>query len=382
MVMENVSRRNWFKSAAGLTVGFVSIPSLVDQLMAAPVSEAERVYTHYAGNNIIRLGSNENPYGPSPKAREAVIASISEGNRYAFEATNEFKKFLADKEGVTPDHIMIGNGSSELLCVAGIGIGLEGKRVVSPFPTFRLLMDFAEKMGATWDRVNLNEKLELDLEAVASAVTANTKMIFLVNPNNPTGTLTDWGTYQNFCEEMSRKVTVYSDEAYLEFLEPSEQRSMVELIKKGSDVIVSRTFSKIYGLAGLRLGYVIAQPDRIKQMSKFQMGGGVNINQAVLAAAKASAGDDDFMKMTRQKNAAARKVLEDYLTKKSWFFGKSHINLLFFPAPIDGKTILAKTQEAGYQIRVWDYAGKEWCRVSIGTLEEMQGFVKAFDKIV
>lgn len=381
--MENVSRRNWFKSAAGLTVGFVSIPSLVDQLMAAPVSEAERLHTSsILKEGIVRLGSNENPYGPSPKAREAVVASLNEGNRYAFEAITSFKKFLAEKEGVTPDHIMIGNGSSELLCVAGIGIGLEGKRVVSPFPTFRLLMDFAERMGATWDRVDVNDKLELDLEKIASAVRTDTKMIFLVNPNNPTGTLIDFTAYQNFCEEMAKKATVYSDEAYLEFVEPSQQRSMVELIRKGSDVIVSRTFSKIYGLAGLRLGYVIAQPDRIKQMSKYHMGGGININQAVLAAAKACVDDTAFMKMTREKNAVARKVLEDYLTKKNISFGKSYINLLFFPAPVDGKTILSKTEEAGYQIRVWDYAGKEWCRVSIGTQEEMQGFVKVFDKII
>lgn len=380
--MENVSRRNWFKSAAGLTVGFVSIPSLVEQLMAAPVSEAERLHhPTFLKEGIVRLGSNENPYGPSPKAREAVAASLNMGNRYAFEATTSFKKFLADKEGVSPDHIMIGNGSSELLCVAGMGVGLEGKRVVSPFPTFRLLMDFAEKMGATWDKVNVNEKLEVDLEKIAAAVRADTKMIFLVNPNNPTGTTIDFNTYESFCEEMSKKTTVYADEAYLEFVEPSKQRSMINLIRKGSDVIVSRTFSKIYGLAGLRLGYVIAQPDRIKQMSKYQMGGGININQAVLAAAKACVDDTAFMKMTREKNEAARKVLEDYLTKKKIFFAKSSINLLFFQAPVDGKTILTKTEEAGYQIRVWDYAGKEWCRVSIGTQEEMQGFVKAFDRI-
>lgn len=376
------SRRQWFKAAAGLTAGFVAIPSLVEELMAAPVSEAERFHTYSLNDKLVRLGSNENPYGPSPKAREAVIASLNEGNRYAFEATTEFKKFLADKEGVSVDHILIGNGSSELLCVAGIGIGLEGKRVASPFPTFRLLMDFAEKMGATWDRVNLNDQLAIDLEVTASAVKADTKMLFLVNPNNPTGTLTDPNQYRAFCEEMSKKTTVYSDEAYLEFLPPEEQHSMVELIKQGKDIIVSRTFSKIYGLAGLRLGYVIAQPDRIKQMSKYQMGGGVNINQAVLAAAKASAGDTAFMNMSRNKNATARKVLEDYLIKKGWFFGKSCINLLFFPAPIDGKTILAKTQEAGYQIRVWDYAGKEWCRVSVGTETEMKGFVKVFDNLV
>jgi histidinol-phosphate aminotransferase len=378
----NTTRRQWFKSAAGLSAGFVALPSLVEQLMAAPVSEAERLHQSFANGKLVRLGSNENPYGPSPKAREAVTSILSEGNRYAFEAVTSFKKVLADAEGVTPDHILIGNGSSELLCVAGIGIGLEGKRVVSPFPTFRLLMEFAERMGAAWDKVPLDESLTIDLNALASAIRDDTKMVFLVNPNNPTGTLVEWEKYADFCNEISKRVTVYSDEAYVEFLEPADQRSMVELVRKGSDVIVSKTFSKVYGLAGLRLGYLIAQPDRIKQLSKFQMGGGVNINQAVLAAAKASMGDAAFMNMTREKNALARKVLEDYLTRKGWFYGKSHANLLFFPAPLDGKTILAKTEEAGYQIRIWDYAGKEWCRVSIGTFQEMQGFVKAFDKIV
>ncbi len=375
------TRRQWFKSAAGLTVAFTALPSLVEQLMAMPLSEAERLHTPVANGKLVRLGSNENPYGPSPKAREAIVASIPEGNRYTFAAITEFKKLLAEKEGVTPDHILIGNGSSELLCLAGISVGLEKSSVVSPYPTFRLLMDFAEKLGATWHKVSLNDSLTVDLEALAKAIRPDTKMVFLVNPNNPTGTLVNWNAYTAFCEDVSKKVTVYSDEAYLEFLEPSQQRSMVELVRKGSDVIVSRTFSKVYGLAGLRIGYLVAQPNRIQEMTKYQMGASINSNQAALAAARASLSDVDFQTMTRQRNAEARKVLEDYLTEKKIFFGKSYANLVFFPAPLDGKTILKQTEEKGYQIRVWDYAGKEWCRVSIGTLEEMKGFVKAFDTI-
>jgi histidinol-phosphate aminotransferase len=375
------TRRQWFKSAAGLTTGFVALPSLVEQLMAMPLSEAEHLHTPIANGKLVRLGSNENPYGPSPKAREAIVSSIVEGNRYAFTAISEFKKILAEKEGVTPEHILIGNGSSELLCLAGISLGLEKASVVSPYPTFRLLMDFAEKFGATWHKVSLDDSLTVDLEAVAKAIRPDTKMVFLVNPNNPTGTLINWDAYSAFCEDVSKKVTVYSDEAYLEFLEPSQQRSMVELVREGSDVIVSRTFSKVFGLAGLRIGYLIAQPNRIQEMAKYHMGASININQAALAAAKASLADVDFQNMTRKKNAEARKVLEDYLTDKKIFFGKSHANLLFFPAPLDGKTILKQTEEKGYQIRLWDYAGKEWCRVSIGTVEEMNGFVKAFNSI-
>jgi histidinol-phosphate aminotransferase len=379
--MENLSRRSWFKSAAGVSIGLVGLPALVDQLMAAPVSEADRLHKPLANGKLVRLGSNENPYGPSPQALQAIVDALSESNRYPSSVISDFKKLLAEKEGVTPEHIWLGNGSSELLCLTGISLGLEKASVVSPFPTFRLLMEFASTLGATWHKVSVNEKLEVDLEAVASAIKQDTKLVFLVNPNNPTGTLVDWNKYAAFCEDVSKRVTVYSDEAYLEFLEPTQQRSMVELVRKGSDVIVSRTFSKVYGLAGLRIGYIVAQPQRIKAMAKYHMGGGVGINQLALAAAKASLNDTDFQAMTRSKNTQARKVLEDYLTKKNIAFGKSYANLLFFPAPKDGKTILRETEERGYQIRVWDHNQTEWCRVSIGTVDEMKGFVKMFDEV-
>jgi histidinol-phosphate aminotransferase len=179
---------------------------------------------------------------------------------------------------------------------------------------------------------------------------------------------------------MSKKTVVYADEAYLEFLEPSQQVSMVDLVRQGHNVIVSRTFSKIYGLAGLRMGYVVAKPELIQKMQKYQT---TTIpNWPALAAATASLGDEEFMSMTRKQNAAARKHLCDYLDSKKWFYGKSHANVVFFPAPKSGKQILEETEKRGYQIRIWDYQGKEWCRVSIGTLEEMKGFTKAFEEVV
>jgi histidinol-phosphate aminotransferase len=184
----------------------------------------------------------------------------------------------------------------------------------------------------------------------------------------------------DFCTEMSKKTLVFSDEAYLEFLEPEEQRSAVELVRKGHNVLVSRTFSKVYGLAGLRLGYAIGQPELIKNISQYQMG--PVINQAGLAAAKASLNDASFAKLTRTKNNEALNFFQQYLDKKGWFHGKSRTNCVLFPAPKDGKTILAETLKRGFQIRVWDYQGKEWCRVSIGTLDEMKAFVKAFDEVV
>jgi len=378
--METVSRRNWLKSAVALGAGLPLSLSLADELMAAPVSRAERLHGVFRPGKLVRLGSNENPYGPSPKAREAIKASIIEHNRYSFAESQEFKKVLAEKEGVSPDYILLGAGSGELLALTGMSIGIEGGAVLSAFPTFRSLMEFAVRFNARWDKIDLDETLTHNLEAMAAAVKPDTKVIFVVNPNNPTGTVVETSRLKNFCEEMSRKAIVYADEAYLEFLEPHQQHSMVELVRKDYNVIVSRTFSKIYGLAGLRLGYIVAKPDILQKYAKYQPG--TIINQAVLAAARASLGDTEFMSFTRKKNAEARDYFCKYLDSKKWFYGKSHANVVLFPAPKDGKTILEETEKRGFQIRIWDYQDKEWCRVSIGTLDEMKAFTKAFDEVI
>ncbi|MBN8576888.1 MAG: histidinol-phosphate aminotransferase family protein [Cytophagales bacterium] len=376
----SINRRTWFKSSLALTGGLAISASWVNQLLASPVSTAEGEFIPSANGHIVRLGSNENPYGPSALARKALQQGMGEFNRYAFEPVSEFKKVLAEKEGVSPEHILVVNGSSETLCLAGMAIGLEGGAVLSAYPTFRSLMDYAEKLHARWDKVDLDEYHKHDLNALASAVKPDTRLMFLCNPNNPTGTVIEGKKYLDFCEEMSRKTVVFSDEAYLEFLEPSEQRSAVALVQKGHNVIVSRTFSKVYGLAGLRLGYAIGQPELIKKLAQYQMG--PVINQAGLTAAKVSLTDKEFTKLTRTKNNEALNFFQHYLDQKGWFHGQSRTNCVLFPAPKDGKTILAETLKRGFQIRVWDYQGKEWCRVSIGTLEEMKAFVKAFDEVV
>jgi histidinol-phosphate aminotransferase len=376
------TRRQWLKSALAAGAGLPLSMAMAQQLMASPVSAAERLHgiEPLVNGKLVRLGSNENPYGPSEKARKAIIESITEGNRYAHGVAQELRGIIAQREGVSPEHVLVGAGSSELLCLTGMTAGLEGGAVLSAYPTFRLLMDYAVKFNARWDRVNLDDKLVHNLEAMASAVKSDTKIIFVVNPNNPTGTLLDNQQLKNFCIDMAKKSTVFVDEAYVEFLDNPEQHTMVGLVKQGHNVIVSRTFSKVYGLAGLRVGYLIGQPDTLKKMAERQVWG--NNNQAGLAAAKASLDDKDFVQMTKKKNAEARDYFCKYLDSKKYFYGKSFANVVLFPAPKDGKTILEETEKRGFQIRVWDYQDKEWCRVSIGTLDEMKAFTKAFDQVV
>jgi histidinol-phosphate aminotransferase len=179
---------------------------------------------------------------------------------------------------------------------------------------------------------------------------------------------------------VSKKVPVYADEAYLEFLEPSQQISMVDLVKRGENVVVSRTFSKVYGLAGLRVGYVVGKPDLIRKITRYQPG--IPNNQIGLAAAKASLGDTAFIEMVRKKNGEARKHLTDYLQKKGFVFGKSHTNFVMFDPKSNAADILNKMADRGIAIRVWDYNGKQWLRVSIGTLDEMKIFTKAFEEMI
>ncbi|MFZ6014345.1 MAG: pyridoxal phosphate-dependent aminotransferase [Bacteroidota bacterium] len=378
----SLNRRSWLKASLGATAGLVYGTSLVNQLMAAPVSETERKFfsDSFRSPFKIRLNSNENPYGPSENARKAIQQIISEGNRYPFEVMDDLKALLAQKEGVSPDHIALGAGSADLLCATGAAFGIEDGRILSAYPTFPLLMNYAEVFNVMWDKVNVNEKLEHDYQALASQVKDDTRLVFVCNPNNPTGTLVDPQIVKSFCEEVSKKVPVFSDEAYLEFLDPSQQVSMVELVKKDQNVIVSRTFSKIYGLAGLRLGYIVAKPELIKKISRYQAG--FPISQMGIATAKASLNDMAFVELSRSKNAEARKHLTDYLDKKGLMYGKPYTNFVFFDPKADAQQIMNKLAEKGIGIRVWDFNNRQWCRVSIGTLDEMKLFVRTFSDLV
>jgi len=377
-----LSRRDWIRSTLALTTGMTLTSGMAASLMAAPVSKAEEEFFKTPKPTLkkIRLDSNENPYGPSQKVKDAIIKILPEINRYPITEMDDLKLLIANKEGVTPDHIHVGAGSGDILCEAATAFNLEGGRVISAFPTFSLLMNYAELFKATWDKINLNDSLEHDYDAIASAIKSDTRLIFICNPNNPSGTLVDPNKVKLFCEAVSPRVPVYVDEAYIEFLEPSQQTTMVPLVKKGLNVIVSRTFSKIYGLAGIRIGYIIAKPDIVKRINAFSHD--IPVSHTAIAAAMAAYGDETFMALTRTKNKEARSVLTTYLDKRKITYGNTVTNFVFFPAPKEGKLILTKMEEKGYLMRIWDYKGLEWCRISVGTLQEMNGFVKAFDEVI
>ena len=383
-----INRRNWLQTSATLTAG-AFLPTMVwsgPYRGHTPTGEIvlEHDMTHAAaGNNElkIRLNANENPYGPSDKAKAALQKSIDMGFRYAFDEAQELKKIIADYYGLTVDHVLLGGGSSEILTMAGMAYGLQDGSVVSAHPTFRTLFTVAERFGCEWIQVPLDSDLKHDLPAMKAAIQPNTKLMYVCNPNNPTGTLMDPGAVNAFCKDVSAQMPVFVDEAYTEFLEDPEGNSTISLIREGHDVIVAKTFSKIYGMAGLRVGFALAPPERIKELAKFGISLST-VSRTSMAAAKACFGDEEFMAMCKKKNKEAR----EYTQKGIHDLGytgvvPSYTSFMIFPIEMKGSDFLKKMRDQSVGVRSWYFNDTNWCRVSVGTMADMEGFLSALKRV-
>jgi len=329
----------------------------------------------------VRLHSNENPYGPSPKAVEALRDAAIRGNRYAWETEDEIMEILAQKEGVSPDHIMITPGSTQILQDTAIFFFQNGGNIVTADPTFMTIMRVAQTVGADWKAIPLNAEWAHDLPAMEAAIDSETRLIYLCNPNNPTGSMTPIDEMMAFCERMSDRVPVFVDEAYYEFLEPGSQPSAVKLIQKGKNVIVARTFSKIHGMAGLRIGYAIGQPETLDRIRKYVIQGmGVSITS--MEAARTSLKDTEFQDMARKKNKAARDYTLKALRDRGFKPVESYTSFILFPIAMNGKDFLGKMNDKGVGVRSLAIDNQDYCRVSIGTRTEMEQFINALDSVL
>jgi histidinol-phosphate aminotransferase len=329
----------------------------------------------------IRLHSNENPYGPSPLAVEELRTSAVRGNRYAWAEQDELVEILARKEGVSVEHIMITPGSTEILQNTAIFFFKDGGNLITADPSFMTIMRVAQSVGATWKAVPLTSDWAHDLPAMEAAVDGNTKLIYVCNPNNPTGSMTPIGEVMDFCDRLSGKVPVFVDEAYYEFLEPDSIPSTVELVKKGRDVIVARTFSKIHGMAGLRVGYAIGQPQTLDKIRKYVVQG-MGVSVTSLAAARASLEDVKFQELSRTNNKAARNFTLQALKDMGMKPVESFTSFILFPIEMNGKTFLEQMTSQGVGVRSLSINDQNYCRVSVGTLEEMKRFIKVAGKVL
>ena len=217
----------------------------------------------------ILLNYNENPLGPGPKARAAILASIDRGSRYVGVEGDRLIAAIAAHEAVAPERIAIGSGSGELLNMLALGWATRGA-VTCAWPTFGQLMSFADEVGATVRRVPLDAQLRHDATAIDEASPAGTGLVYLCNPNNPTGTVLPGASMRALCLRLATRTLVVVDEAYMDFVEPGATESMVDLARGDANVVVLRTFSKLHGLAGLRVGYAIGRPDTIARLRSLE----------------------------------------------------------------------------------------------------------------
>ncbi len=375
-----INRRNWLKSstlmAAGLTfgTGYRSAAEAATQrrkiLADMPVIKA-------------RLSANENPFGPSEKARKAIVEALPESYLYPRQHLMEFRKMIAETEGVSEEHIMLGAGSGELLTSTALYYtftGGPGTHIVSGDPSYMQLIRAATQIGCGWEKVPLNKQYDYDLEAMAAKVNDKTSLVYICNPNNPTGIMTDPAKLMAFCDSVSAKKPVFVDEAYIDYVANPKKASMMECIRKGKNVIITRTFSKVHSFAGLRIGYLIAQPEVVKEISKFGAGG-MSISATSIRGAIASYQDNDFVKYSVTKNSEAKEFLYKLLKDNGYEYLPSQTNFVLFPLKMDSKRFVEEMMKRGVSIRNWEFDGKQWCRVSMGTMDQMKMFADAFKQI-
>lgn len=205
-------------------------------------------------------------------------------------------------------------------------------------------------------------------------------MIYICNPNNPTATVLDPDKLRAFCEKVSVKVPIFVDEAYIDYLDDPKGYSMIDCVRKGSNLIVARTFSKLHGFAGLRVGYGIGQPNLIDKLDQY-ISGDICISATSASAALASYDDAEYLKGALQKTNASKEFLYSVLKQEGYEYIPSAANFVMFPLKMEGNRFTQEMMKRGVGIRNWRLNGKDWCRVSIGRMEEMKAFAEAFKEL-
>lgn len=323
---------------------------------------------------MIRLAGNENPHGPGPAARAAIAAAIGDSWKYPMAEEMALRTRIAEREGVTPRHVMIGDGSSEILHIAGIVFGLERGELLTAVPTFTMIADHARAIGAMVREIPLDGAMRYDLAAMAAAISGQTRLIYVCNPNNPTGTMVPGTDLREFIAAVARRAMVLVDEAYLEFLPDAAAHSAVARVIAGDDVIVARTFSKLHGLAGLRIGYALARPDIIERMSRLKLTAPASLG---LAAAGASLADTEFQAFSRRSISDGVAITVSALEDIGLRFAPTSANFVFFDTGSPVREFLGAMRERGFSLGRPFPPYLNWCRVSIGTVEQMRSFDQA-----
>jgi histidinol-phosphate aminotransferase len=330
--------------------------------------------------DAIKLASNENPLGPSPKALEAIQANLATLHRYPDSHAYYLKEDLGRYLGLRPSQIIFGNGSDEVLDLLVRALVPPGGEVISTTHTFLMYGLLTQAVGGVFRAVPLKD-LAVDLEAVARAVTANTRLILLNSPNNPTGTVFSRDAWEDFLDALPAPVTVVLDEAYIDFADDPDIPQSLAYVSETRPLVGLRTFSKAYGLAGLRVGYGFGPSELMDYLNRLRLP--FNINRLAQEGARAALTDTDFLARTKAVVRTGRAFLEEGLRQLGLTFVPSQANFLLIYLGRAGKEVYEAMLKEGVIIRAMDaYGFPEHIRVNVGLPPENERFLTTLKMVL
>ena len=335
---------------------------------AAAVAAVPRLATAVPAKEV-RLSANENPYGPSPAAMRAIRESLAEVSLYPFDGEERLAAAIARHHGLSTSEVILGNGSSDILHLAAAAFP---RKLVTADPTFESIARHVGAIGGEVVKVPLTATHAHDLEKMLDAA-RGASLVYLCNPNNPTGTITPKAAVRAFLDAVPPSVTVLVDEAYHHYAMSSDYESVAPLVATKPNLVVARTFSKVYGMAGLRCGYGIAQAKTIQQLAKHQAYD--VMNNVVLAAAETSLADQEYVALARKRNHDTRAWLTAELRKLGLAHLPSETNFVMIDLRRDVRPVIAALRERNVRVGRLFPAMPKHLRVTIGTPEQTAAFV-------
>ena len=355
----------------------MGVRELVPYPPGKPIEELER---ELGISGSIKLASNENPLGPSPLAVQAIKDNIKNLHRYPDGSGYYLKTALSDKYGIPSEQIILGNGSNELIELLIRTFLFEGEEVIQAFPTFLVYEKVVKGMGGQMISVPLRN-FSIDLKGIVGAITSKTKIVFINNPNNPTGSLLSSQEMRHFLSLIPSDVIVALDEAYIEFVSNEEAAQGLELLEAHPWLFVLRTFSKLYGLAGLRIGYGFASEEVVDYMNRVRQP--FNANSLAQAAARAALKDSEFVSRTltlvREGLSNLYKDLEDMNLE----YVATNTNFFLIKVPGGGKNVYEQMLRRGVIVRSMDsYGLEDYIRINVGLPQENERFVKTLRAVL
>jgi histidinol-phosphate aminotransferase len=359
--MSSILTRRCLIKTSGLAMGASLLPASAHAARSAGNRDSQR---------LIHLNLNENAFGPSPSVKDAIRRDFDRLSRYAdVAAAQAFAEQIAAYERVPVEQVVLG----EILGALGLYLGSEGGpggQFIYSTPGYLALIDSASRVGGIGVPVALNAAYENDLPALAAKVNRQTRALYLINPHNPTGSVSDNVAFKQFLHEVSQRAPVIVDEAYLEYTGDFENRSAVSLVRDGANVLVFRTFDKIHGLAGLPIGYALAPRSLAEALRKQGLGDAESLGRLNISAASAALADTAHVRQIREITAAERTKWASVLDHLALAHTASHANFIFFNAGLPQTELAAALRLRGIEIGRTFPPYTNWARITIGLPEE------------